>query len=219
MRLSFTGGEVGWTTKTSVPRTFSFTFTKTSPSEKREISASLTGRERYWAISSASGRFALPEKSFRSYLIAGLARSWLGREDSNLRIRDPKSRALPLGHAPSFASPQGSRVIRIAGPRIARTAQHAQEPRATRARICRAWSNERATPNTVSPLPDIAAPSAPAARSAASICATCLYAVAATRSSALKRLAPTRAGSRLRSAATIWRTWLPSEYIAGVTPP
>src|SRR5437667_198363 len=100
MRLSFTGGEVGWTTKTSVPRTFSFTCTKTSPSEKREISASLTGRERYWAISSASGRFALPEKSFRSYLIAGLARSWLGREDSNLRIRDPKSRALPLGHAP-----------------------------------------------------------------------------------------------------------------------
>ena len=28
------------------------------------------------------------------------ARAWLGREDSNLRIRDPKSRALPLGHAP-----------------------------------------------------------------------------------------------------------------------
>src|SRR2546428_7982617 len=25
---------------------------------------------------------------------------WLGREDSNLRMRDPKSRALPLGHAP-----------------------------------------------------------------------------------------------------------------------
>src|SRR5215213_1428361 len=25
----------------------------------------------------------------------------LGREDSNLRIREPKSRALPLGHAPS----------------------------------------------------------------------------------------------------------------------
>jgi hypothetical protein len=29
---------------------------------------------------------------------------WLGRKDSNLRIRDPKSRALPLGHAPSHAS-------------------------------------------------------------------------------------------------------------------
>src|SRR4029453_19307729 len=27
---------------------------------------------------------------------------WLGRKDSNLRIRDPKSRALPLGHAPLF---------------------------------------------------------------------------------------------------------------------
>src|SRR5689334_22164323 len=27
-------------------------------------------------------------------------RKWLGREDSNLRMRDPKSRALPLGHAP-----------------------------------------------------------------------------------------------------------------------
>src|SRR5207249_6386087 len=26
--------------------------------------------------------------------------TWLGREDSNLRMRDPKSRALPLGHAP-----------------------------------------------------------------------------------------------------------------------
>src|SRR5687767_8619718 len=25
---------------------------------------------------------------------------WLGRKDSNLRIRDPKTRALPLGHAP-----------------------------------------------------------------------------------------------------------------------
>ena len=27
-------------------------------------------------------------------------RTWLGRKDSNLRIRDSKSRALPLGHAP-----------------------------------------------------------------------------------------------------------------------
>ena len=29
-----------------------------------------------------------------------VSRNWLGRKDSNLRIRDPKSRALPLGHAP-----------------------------------------------------------------------------------------------------------------------
>src|ERR1017187_7384042 len=31
-------------------------------------------------------------------------RNWLGRKDSNLRIRDPKSRALPLGHAPTWAA-------------------------------------------------------------------------------------------------------------------
>ena len=29
---------------------------------------------------------------------------WLGRVDSNHRIRDPKSRALPLGHAPTIYS-------------------------------------------------------------------------------------------------------------------
>ena len=29
-----------------------------------------------------------------------LPASWLGRKDSNLRIRDPKTRALPLGDAP-----------------------------------------------------------------------------------------------------------------------
>src|SRR5437588_2910566 len=34
---------------------------------------------------------------------------WLGRKDSNLRIRDPKSRALPLGHAPT--RPETSREI------------------------------------------------------------------------------------------------------------
>ena len=34
---------------------------------------------------------------------------WLGRKDSNLRIRDPKSRALPLGHAPSSHRPSRHR--------------------------------------------------------------------------------------------------------------
>ena len=38
------------------------------PSEKRETSASPSGTRRVLAISSASGRFALPEKSFRSYM-------------------------------------------------------------------------------------------------------------------------------------------------------
>src|SRR6185369_7626125 len=54
-------------------------------------------------------------------------RKWLGREDSNLRMRDPKSRALPLGHAPPTErgfrhgpSPEGVGVMAV-GP--GRTAQ------------------------------------------------------------------------------------------------
>ena len=34
-----------------------------------------------------------------------VSEGWLGRKDSNLRIRDPKSRALPLGHAPTLCTP------------------------------------------------------------------------------------------------------------------
>src|SRR5215475_14316082 len=65
------------------------------------------GTCRYCAISSASGRFALPVRSFSSYaIVASFLFVWLGREDSNLRIRDPKSRALPLGHAPSCSLPR-----------------------------------------------------------------------------------------------------------------
>src|SRR5262245_28489867 len=37
-------------------------------------------------------------------------REWLGRKDSNLRIRDPKSRALPLGHAPLRATSSEQRA-------------------------------------------------------------------------------------------------------------
>ena len=69
IRWSFTGGQVGWMTKTSWPRTFSLIWTYTSPSEKRETSASPSESWSVLAISSASGRFALPEKSFRSYPI------------------------------------------------------------------------------------------------------------------------------------------------------
>src|SRR6187549_372835 len=35
-----------------------------------------------------------------THVYAGVSEGWLGREDSNLRIRDPKTRALPLGDAP-----------------------------------------------------------------------------------------------------------------------
>src|SRR5215510_503723 len=39
------------------------------------------------------------------------AQAWLGRKDSNLRIRDPKSRALPLGHAPPHEFLYGSEQL------------------------------------------------------------------------------------------------------------
>ncbi len=47
---------------------------------------------------SAGGRDAL--RPLSDYPDAG----WLGREDSNLRMAEPKSAALPLGHAPSATS-------------------------------------------------------------------------------------------------------------------
>jgi len=57
----------------------------------------------------------------------------------------------------------------MAAPLFVLTAQADQPARFTRRWIWRAWSSERATPNTVGPLPDITAPSAPAASSAAFI--------------------------------------------------
>jgi hypothetical protein len=60
-------------TNTSVPRTFSLICTRTSPSEKRETSASLSVSWSAFAISSARGRLAFPENSLRSYLIVRLA--------------------------------------------------------------------------------------------------------------------------------------------------
>src|SRR5436190_22505589 len=95
--------------------------------------------------------------------------NWLGREDSNLRIRDPKSRALPGLATPQTRPASPHHTVRMAGPDSVRTAQHDQPARLTRRRIDRAWSSERARPKTVGPLPDITAPSAPAARSAAFI--------------------------------------------------
>src|SRR5207247_1850798 len=56
--------------------------------------------------------------------------------------------------------------MRIAAPEFVLTAHAAHPPRFTRRWICLAWSRDRARPNTVGPLPDMAAPSAPAARSA-----------------------------------------------------
>src|SRR5947199_3203958 len=47
--------------------------------------------------------------------ITASLRGWLGRKDSNLRIRDPKSRALPLGHAPLFTPGVPAPVTRFEG--------------------------------------------------------------------------------------------------------
>src|SRR5262245_896573 len=129
IRLS-AGAPVACTTNTSLPRMFSLKRTETSPSSKRVTEASPIGTLSFAQIAAASLRLALPAKMrtgskrgppmLRASCAApsdrndqpGLAaqpwsrgsaptaQRWLGREDSNLRIRDPKSRALPLGHAP-----------------------------------------------------------------------------------------------------------------------
>src|SRR5439155_11008668 len=76
-------------------------------------------------------------------------------------LRGPKPRVLPLDDAPV------NQIARMAAPEFVRTAQAAQPARLTRRWICCAWSSDRAMPNTVGPLPDITAPSVPAASSAA----------------------------------------------------
>ena len=194
-----------------------------------------SGRRRKSAISSASAGCALPENSFSwppvivgrlvaPVVIAGHHWShgrpstsseqpthveWLGREDSNLRIRDPKSRALPLGHAPSRsgaassrpesaavagssptqAQPQGaarqacpqkvksSRFHGLLATGRARRSYSARRhgagqrapvaPLRQRLDHAPAAARLRNSPKTADPLPDIAAATAPASRSAA----------------------------------------------------
>lgn len=62
----------------------------------------------------------------------GLFLSWLGWQDSNLRITAPKAAALPLGHTPSALSPylryysKTDGVMRVAQPRRGNGAIHDQ---------------------------------------------------------------------------------------------
>jgi hypothetical protein len=49
--------------------------------------------------------------SFDKHLIL-LAETWLGREDSNLRMVESKSTALPLGDAPTTEERDGKRLPR-----------------------------------------------------------------------------------------------------------
>src|SRR6187455_3476190 len=119
IRFSLTGAPVGCTTKTSAPRTLSWIWNQTSPSLKRERWARPSGTPRNRAIASPRAGCAVPVKTLSSRPISrpgGVAAAsslprlrgaymlrWLGRKDSNLRIRGPKPRALPLGHAPTGA--------------------------------------------------------------------------------------------------------------------
>src|SRR5881628_1922440 len=57
------GGLVGWMMNTSRPRTFSSILTKISPSAKRRIVTAHSGCPNCSAISSASGRLAVPARS------------------------------------------------------------------------------------------------------------------------------------------------------------
>src|SRR5260370_25023845 len=64
IKLSFTGYEVDWMTKTSSPRTFSWISTKISISENRRTLALVNGRLRYGEMASASGRLLLQGRIF-----------------------------------------------------------------------------------------------------------------------------------------------------------
>src|SRR6185369_4162863 len=115
IRFSLTGGPVGCTTNTSAPRTLSWIWNHTSPSEKRARWARPRGTLSERAIASPRVGCAVPVNTLSSLDIASRtatprhrslhhhAPDWLGRKDSNLRIRGSKPRALPLGDAPTGA--------------------------------------------------------------------------------------------------------------------
>src|SRR3989304_4408218 len=63
-RCSFTGGEVGWRTKTSSPRTLSSMLMRTSPSAKRERVISPRGTSRESQTSWASAGLPAPVNTF-----------------------------------------------------------------------------------------------------------------------------------------------------------
>src|SRR5215475_12899392 len=78
IRCASTGGQVGCTMKTSPPRTFSNIWKLNSPSGKRVVFARPSSIPRYWQISSANGRLALPENICRLFT-ALCTYGWGGR--------------------------------------------------------------------------------------------------------------------------------------------
>src|SRR5713101_3161721 len=75
IRFSLTGGPVGCTTNTSAPRTLSWIWNHTSPSEKRERWARPSGTPRKRAIDSPRTGCALPVKTLSSGDISSDSRS------------------------------------------------------------------------------------------------------------------------------------------------
>src|SRR5690606_40507758 len=73
IRWLLVGAQVGWTTNTSWPRTFSQISMLLSPSENWDTVALPRGTKRFRAISSASSRLALPEKTIKLATV----RSWI----------------------------------------------------------------------------------------------------------------------------------------------
>ena len=114
MRCRSTSAHVGCTTKTSVPRMFSSIWNETPCRETAAAARARAGRRRNSRnLLPASARMGAAREQFQlaaTHTVVSQTQDWLGREDSNLRIRDPKSRALPLGHAPAAASSCGHHV-------------------------------------------------------------------------------------------------------------
>lgn len=113
------GETVGWTTKTSRPRTLSLIRTKISPSANRRLVTSPRVRPRLSAISCASGRFAPPERSIisplRVSLIKCAVRALLGFGRQPANIQEQKNRVNPRSGSRCSRSPV--RVTRCASSR------------------------------------------------------------------------------------------------------
>src|SRR5258706_3831097 len=134
IRFSLTGGPVGCTTKASAPRTLSWIWNQTSPSEKGARWARPRGTLSERAIASPRVGWAVPvntlsSRDIRFHAATSRHRSlhhhapyWLGRKDSNLRIRGSKPRALTAWLRPNRRLPVRLRrglSARFASPALA----------------------------------------------------------------------------------------------------
>src|SRR5687768_8258469 len=102
MTCSLTGAEVGWITKTSIPRRLSSILTRTSPSLKRERSIRVSGMSRWSAMARASLGLELPASTRRlsSRTRPSPARCRVPNRSANLLLRFAR-RLTPLS-GPGF---------------------------------------------------------------------------------------------------------------------